>query len=128
MVSAPISTKFDGVYAAIQSILAIIQGPTIALLFVGMFWARATPAGGFVGLTIGLGTSIGLTIGHKIQPIFTAEEPFFYIAPISCLVTVVVLVIYSFYSVPKSPEALRGLVYDRSFGAGTGEGAEGHPV
>src|SRR4030095_12691651 len=66
-VTAPLTMMFSGVYTAIQSILAVIQGPTIALLFVGMFWRRATAEAGFLGSVAGFFTSISLTVLHKVM-------------------------------------------------------------
>lgn len=111
--SAPLSKRFDGVYVAIQSLLAIIQGPTIALLFIGMFWRRATATAGFYAGVIGLATSILLTILHKNleNGLFATEEPFFWIAPLSCGVTAVLLVALSFLGPRKSDAELHGLVY-----------------
>jgi SSS family solute:Na+ symporter len=111
--TANISKYFTGVYAAIQSMLAILQGPTIALLFVGMFWRRATGPGGFAGVTFGLALAISLTVYHKVWGLFASEEPFFYIAPISCFATVAVLVGVSLLTPPKTAEELRGLIYTR---------------
>jgi SSS family solute:Na+ symporter len=115
--TAPLSTKFEGIYAAIQSILAIIQGPTLALLLGGMFWRRATPAGGFLCLVVGLSVSTFLTVYQKsaAAPPFNAEEPFFAIAAISFSVSMLTLILVSLVTTPKTPEELRGLVYRASF-------------
>jgi SSS family solute:Na+ symporter len=113
--AAPITAQFKGVYNAIQSMLAIIQGPTIAILFTGMFWRRATAAAGFVAVVAGLSLSISLTVYHKLTEgsIFPAEDPFFFVAPIACFATVAILVVVSLFTQPKSPEELRGLIYER---------------
>ena len=99
-------------YAAIQSLLAIIQGPTWALLLLGMFWRRATGWGGLACFVLGIGVSTFLTVYQKTTggP-FNAEEPFFAIASISFLVSAVTLVLVSLLTRPRSPEELRGLVY-----------------
>ena len=121
VLSAPLmgSDRFGGIYEAIQHTLAIIQGPTWALLLVGMFWARATAAAGVVSLFVGLGTSIGLTVWQRAADAgsrpFTAEDPFMFIAAISFAATVVCIGIVSTFTTPKTGDDLRGLVYRASF-------------
>ncbi|MCH2373179.1 MAG: sodium/solute symporter [Planctomycetes bacterium] len=113
--TAPLSERFEGIYAAIQSILSIIQGPTLGLLLPGMFWARITAVGGTVALVTGLSVSTGLLVIHKLLPEdgkwFNADEPFFAIAGISFAVTVLVNVVVSLMSRPRDAALLRGLVY-----------------
>ncbi|MCZ6792340.1 MAG: sodium/solute symporter [Planctomycetota bacterium] len=116
-----VATKvFGGIYEFIQSTLAIVQGPTWALLLIGMFWSRATPAGGLVSLLVGLATAIGLTVWQKVAisldaaTPFTSEDPFMFIAFIAFVVTAGVLVVGSLLSRPKRPEELRGLVFRES--------------
>lgn len=105
---------FAGIYEILQSSLAIIQGPTWALLVMGMFWRRATPMGGLAGLVAGLALSIGLTVWHKagFEPaLFHAEDPFMFIAFDSFSFTLLVIAIASLFTPPVAPEALRGLVF-----------------
>ena len=105
-----------GIYEVIQHTLAIIQGPTWALLLIGMFWRRATPRGGLVALVVGLATAIGLTVWQKVadQGPFTSEDPFMFIAFFSFVVTAATLVWVSHGTEPRSPEELRGLVFRES--------------
>ena len=115
--TAPLSEIFEGIYAAIQSILAIIQGPTLGLLLPGMFSSRITGRGGLWAMLVGLTTSIGFTVQHKLAEeygwpfLFNADEPFFAIATISFVVTVVVNYVVSYLSPPHTREELRGLVF-----------------
>jgi len=60
-------TKFESIYAAIQSTLSIIQGPTLALLLGGMFWRRATSAGAVASLIVGMALALGLHSWQKAE-------------------------------------------------------------
>ena len=68
-------------------------------------------------MTCGLTTSIGFHVHHKVAEsygwpfLFNADEPFFAIATISFVVTVVVNFAVSYLSPPHTGEELRGLVF-----------------
>jgi len=63
--TARLSEMFEGIYAAIQSMLSIIQGPTLALLLGGMFWRRATSKGAVASLLVGITLAISLHVYQK---------------------------------------------------------------
>ncbi len=106
---APISTKYSGLYIAIQSFLTFIQGPNLALILLGILWARATGTGGIVGLLVGLASSI-LMFVFKAH-IFTREEPFLFIAWWSFFISAVTIIIVSLLTKPEPKEKLLGLVW-----------------
>jgi SSS family solute:Na+ symporter len=112
-----LSENFEGIYTAIQTFLSIIQGPTWALLVLGMFWRRATAWGGLSSLVFGLLLSSSLAVWQKVSdtPPFNADEPFFAIAFISFAASAAVNIVVSLLTRPKSPAELRGLVYQASF-------------
>ena len=39
---APVIGKFETIYVALQTILSFFQGPTLAILLLGILWRRAT--------------------------------------------------------------------------------------
>lgn len=117
MVFAPIVKEFQSIYQAIQNFLTFIQGPSLALLLLGMFWKRATGWGGLAGLLAGLCFSIGLFFIHRAYHIFTQDDPFLYIAWWSFVGAVAVTVIVSLLTRPLTGEQLKGLVYDLSVDA-----------
>jgi SSS family solute:Na+ symporter len=116
--STQMGTKiFEGVYAVIQAALSIVQGPSWALLLIGMFWRRATGVAGLVALIAGLASSTGMTVIHKWQIAhgrptwFPSNEPFMFVALYSFLITAAVLIAVSLVTRPKSNAELRGLVF-----------------
>lgn len=112
LVFAPIVKEFQSIYQAIQNFLTFIQGPSLALLLLGMFWKRTSAWGGFAGLVSGIGFSIGLFFLHRFYHIFTQDDPFLYIAWWSFVGAAAVTIIVSRFTKPLPPEKLQGLVYD----------------
>lgn len=98
---APITEKF-GIYMAMQKILTIFQGATLATVLLGIMWARSTPWGGLAGLVLGVVCSVCLT---------STGMNFLYVAWWSFVVAIVVNVGVSLFTKPKPIEELTGLVY-----------------
>jgi len=109
VITAPISSLFPGIYVYIQTLLSFFQGPTLAILLLGMFWRRTTQWGGLVGLLGGilLSALLYLLKGR----LFTIDDPFLYISWWSFLGSILLAVLSSLLT-PREPlEKLRGLVY-----------------
>ena len=109
VVTSPISSKYPGIYVAIQTFLSYFQGPLFAILLLGIFWKRTTQWGGFSGLTIGIGIAIILN-SFKDQ-FFTIEDPFLYVSWWSFLAGFIIAVAVSLCTPPYPENRLRGLVY-----------------
>lgn len=106
---APIVGRFDTLYVGLQTLLSLFQGPTLALLLLGILWHRATGWGGLVGLVSGVSAAWLLTmLGEQIFP---AENPFLFVSFWSFVLTAVVTIAVSLATRPESPAKLRGLVY-----------------
>jgi len=106
---APIVTKYDGLYIAIQSFLTFIQGPNLALILLGILWARTTGWGGLAGLLTGLISAI--IMFYKKELIFTRQEPFLFIAWWSFFISALTIIIVSLLTKPEPREKLLGLVW-----------------
>jgi len=107
---APVAeTKFSGIFAAMQTLLSMFQGPLLAILLLGMLWRRTTQWGGLAGLVIGVGSSAFMFTAKNV--LFVIEEPFLYIAWWSFVVGMVVTVVVSLATKREPPEKLEGLVY-----------------
>lgn len=107
--TAPITSLFPGMYVYMQTLLSFIQGPSLAILILGMFWARTTQWGGLTGLVGGFFISAGLYIFKS--SLFTIEDPFLYISWWSFLGSLIIAVSVSLFTTPYPLEKLRGLVY-----------------
>ena len=106
---APVTNKFPGIYVAMQTLLSFFQGPTLAILLLGMLWRRTTQWGGLAGLISGVVISASLFAVKR--GVFICEDPFLYIAWWSFVGSVVVTVVVSLFTKPYSMEQLHGLVY-----------------
>ena len=110
--TAPISSRYPGIYVAIQTFMSYFQGPLFAILLLGIFWKRATQWGGLSGMIIGIGFAVILN-SFKDQ-FFTIEDPFLYVSWWSFVVGFIVNVIVSLFTSPYSKSRLEGLVYTLS--------------
>ena len=106
---APVTGKFSGIFPAMQTLLSIFQGPTFAILLLGMVWKRANGPGAVAGLIAGVVTS-SMLFWVK-DGIFQAAEPFLYIAWWSFVVGVLATIIVSLLTPAKPVETLKDLVY-----------------
>jgi SSS family solute:Na+ symporter len=111
IVCAPISGQFSGIFTAMQTLLTFFQGPTLAILLLGMIWKRANGPGATAGLICGVLTSGVLFWVHR--GIFQATDAFLYIAWWSFVAGVAATVVVSLLTPPKTAEAIKGLVYSR---------------
>jgi SSS family solute:Na+ symporter len=110
-----------GIMAYVQALFSFFISPLLGVVLVGMFWKRATRAGGFWGLLLGTLTSIGLWAWVYITPSalrFVALSPDakdmaenMYRALWSVIVSMGVNVIVSLLTKPKTVAELDGLTY-----------------
>jgi SSS family solute:Na+ symporter len=108
----------------VQSLFSFFIAPLFGTVILGMLWKRATKAGGFWGLLAGTITAIGLWEWVRkdpsalryvaLSPDAKAMAQDIYRAFWSWLVCVIVTVIVSYATTPKSDKELEGLVYGAS--------------
>ncbi|MEW6236586.1 MAG: sodium/solute symporter [Candidatus Omnitrophota bacterium] len=109
VITAPVSTMFEGIYIAVQTFLSFFQGPTFAILLLGIFWTRTTQWGGLFGLTGGMLISLYLHIFQSDY--FTIQDPFLYISWWSFVAAFFIAVAVSLFTQPHPRERLYGLIY-----------------
>ncbi len=106
---APVFSRFETLYDVLQTLLSLFQGPTLAILLLGIFWRRATAWGGCAGLLVGFCLTFGLNaIGDAV---FMSDSSYLYVAVWSFLVSLAVTVVVSLMTPSDPPEKLTGLVY-----------------
>ena len=106
---APYINQFETIYTAMQTLFSLFQGPTLAVLLLGVFWRRANAWGGFAGLLLGVICSGSLSlVGDKLFP---SEDPFLYVAFWAFVFALIVTVIVSLITPPPSKNQIRGLVF-----------------
>lgn len=63
---------FGSVFEAFQTFMTFFQGPLLALLLLGMLTRHATPAGGMVGMLVGVGTAVAMH-SARFLPLVSGE-------------------------------------------------------
>ena len=110
-----------GIMDYVQALFSFFISPLLGVVLLGMFWMRATKAGGFWGLLIGTLSSVGLWAWVKVDPHalrYVALSPDakdmaenMYRALWSVIVAMLVNVIVSLCTTPKTVTELDGLAY-----------------
>ena len=110
---AQFATGFESIYDLAQTLLSFFQGPSLAIIILGVLWKRATGTGALVGLIGGISFSALLMWVHSNAtiPLFQVSEPFLYVALWSFILSVALTVIVSIYTKQEPDEKLRGMVY-----------------
>jgi solute:Na+ symporter, SSS family len=110
-----------GIMDYVQALFSFFISPLLGVVLMGMFWKRATRAGGFWGLLIGTLASIGLWAWVRIDPSALryvalshdaksmAED--MYRALWSVSTSVLVTFVVSLFGKPRPVAELNGLVY-----------------
>ena len=110
---AQFATGFESIYDLAQTLLSFFQGPSLAIIILGVLWKRATGTGALVGLIGGISFSALVMWVHSNAtiPLFQVSEPFLYVALWSFILSVALTVIVSIYTKQEPDEKLRGMVY-----------------
>ena len=123
---APNFAEKKTLYDVTQTLLSLFQGPTLAILLLGIFWRGATAWGGFFGLVIGVCLTMILNIlGDTV--FISADGAYLFVSFWSFLASVAVVVIVSLFTKKKSDEELAGLVYGSVVVNGDGPSKENAP-
>ncbi|NLN93558.1 MAG: sodium/solute symporter [Candidatus Hydrogenedens sp.] len=107
ILAKPIADR-ESIYVFTQTILSMFQGPTLAILLLGITWRRATQWGGLAGLSLGV---IFCFILNYTPNLFTSEDPFLFVAWWSFVFALIVTVVVSLLTKPEPEEKLRGLTW-----------------
>ena len=110
-----------GIMDYVQALFSFFISPLLGVVLMGMFWKRATKAGGFWGLLIGTLTSIGLWAWVHFYPAalrYVAISPDakamaedMYRALWSVIIAVLVTFVVSLFGKARPVAELNGLVY-----------------
>jgi len=113
--------QFASIMDYVQALFSFFIAPLFGTVVLGMLWKRATGAGGFWGLLCGTASSISMWAWVKVDPSalrYVALSPNakalaqdMYQALWSFCVCVIVTVVVSYATRPKTDAELEGLVY-----------------
>lgn len=115
----------EGIYAIIQTIFSLYQGPSLSIIILGVLWSRTTSIGAIVGLLSGIGAAALMHFTHNAtfveemgrSSLFQYNEPFLLVAWWAFAVSFVVTIIVSLLTPREPEEKLVGLVYKYQGGA-----------
>src|SRR6266852_669430 len=126
VLAAYVAASFNNIMDFLQLVFAFVNAPLFATFALGMFWKRATGHGAFTGLLAGMvaaavhhglslpaGAQVGVKGGYLgVVATYPSELAQTFWTAIAAFVTCcVVTVAVSLLTPPRSPDALRGLVY-----------------
>src|SRR5262245_8989216 len=113
--------QFLSIMDYVQALFSFFIAPLFGTVLLGMFWKRATPAGGFWGLLAGTVSSIAMWLWVYLKPdalAYVALSPYakpmaenMYRGLWSWIICVAVTVAVSLFTRPKPDSELVGLVY-----------------
>jgi SSS family solute:Na+ symporter len=113
--------QFHSIMDYVQALFSIFIAPLFGTVLLGMLWKRATAAGGFWGLLVGTLTAMSLWAWVHFNPAALRYVAFgtvpkdlaqdMYRALWSWIACVVVTIVVSLMTAPKSAAELKGLVY-----------------
>jgi solute:Na+ symporter, SSS family len=113
--------QFASIMDYVQALFSFFIAPLFGTVLLGMLWKRASGPGGFWGLLLGTASSISMWAWVKVDPTalrYVALSPHakalaqdMFQALWSFLVCVIVTVVVSLATQPKSDAELNGLVY-----------------
>lgn len=101
------------IYTIIQTVFSMYQGPSLAIIILGVLWSRTTAWGALYGLSAGICCSCLLMFVNRYasEPLFQIPDPFLYIAWWAFVVAFVTTIAVSLCTRREPEEKLRGLVY-----------------
>jgi SSS family solute:Na+ symporter len=121
--AAYFASMYDNAMDVIQLVFSFVNAPIFATFLLGMFWARTTGTGAFLGLFGGIATSAvvhGLTVaegkggwlGHKLYEFPSSMAQNFWLAATAFTVCFTLTLVISLATRrTKSDDELKGLVY-----------------
>jgi SSS family solute:Na+ symporter len=124
--AAYVAGAFNNIMDLLQLVFAFVNAPLFATFALGMFWARSTGHGAFVGLvggTLAAALHHGLTLPAGMEPgikggFFGLMHTYpselaqtFWTAIVAWVTCFVVTILVSLVTRPRPAEELRGLVY-----------------
>ncbi len=108
-VIAPVIENFETIYSAMQTLFSLFQGPTLALLLLGIFSRRTNAVGAVVGLITGF--LLALCLNVVGDSLFPSADPFLFVAFWAFVWSLVVTSVVSRFAKAPDPESIRGLVW-----------------
>lgn len=122
---SPVIIGFDTLWEYLQTTLAYVAPPALALFFLGVFWKRATATGAIAGMASGHLAAVAFLV---LTATGTYSVNFLYLAPILLLIAMAVMVGVSLRTAPPPAEKTDGLTWSPAFFRAESRELEGVPL
>ena len=110
---APQITRFPTLWQYLQSVLAYVTPPVVALFLLGLLWPRGNRAGALWTLGLGIPVGIGGWIANEI--LGATEIQYLYASGLMLLASAALFVAASLATPPPRAEQVRGCTWDPAF-------------
>jgi SSS family solute:Na+ symporter len=120
--TAGIASNFSNIMNYLQTLFGFFNAPLFATFILGMFWKRMTATAGWVGLVSG--TVAAVAVAFLSEDMFgsaswgviglSGQGAAFVAAGAAFVADIVISVVVSLATTPKTSEELRGLVYSET--------------
>lgn len=106
---APVIATFPTLWQYLQSILAYVTPPVVAILLLGVFWRRASAAGAMS--TLGIGVPVGLSAWYGVEVAGWIEFQYLYACGIAFGASCLILVGVSLVTSAPDPESIESCLW-----------------
>lgn len=122
---APQIQNFGSLFKYLQSVLAFIAPPIVAVFLLGLFWRRTNATGAFTSLLVGLVFAVFLLVFQQAP--WMPQIHFLYVAPILLLISGATAVLVSLAGNPPPPEKVDDYTWSPRLFRQEGEELRGLP-
>ena len=105
----PVVAEFRNLFTYLQTVLAYVFPPVVAVFIMGLFWKRASGAAALAGMAAGHATAVLILILNYLG--IGPDLHFLLLAGVLMAISCSVIFIVSQFTRPPSPETVRGFVY-----------------
>ncbi len=124
IVWSPVIIRFDTLWEYLQTTLAYVAPPALALFILGVFWKRANGTGAIAGMAAGHLAAVAFLV-LTATGVYSID--FLYLAPILLVIAMSVMVAVSLRTPPPPAEKVDGLTWTPAFFRAESRQLEGVP-
>lgn len=112
---APQIANFESLMNYMQSVLALISPPVVAIFLIGLFWKRANADGAFAALMAGLVIAV-FTVASEVGDISAGWNGVHFLikAPIIFAICSLIQIVVSLMTAPPPPEKWTGFIWNKT--------------
>ena len=113
--TALIASQYENLMDYLQQLFSMFNAPLFATFIIGMFWKKATPTAGWVGLAVGTLSALGINILIWTDMLnLPGQGGAFLAASVAFVTDIIATIVVSRFTTPKTSAELRGFVYSET--------------